>query len=155
MVSSPPGLLALHGVRVLGAPTVGQVASVYALDPALVAEHLLDAEAFGWVRQHDWFGTTTSSVTERGRLENERQLAAELDASGVRHQVVEAHRAFLPLNRRHSQACTRWQLSDHLDQRVDAAVVRDLRGIAGHLDGVCRQLTAALDRFRIHAPTDG
>lgn len=151
MVSSPE-LLVLHGVRVLGAPTVGDVAGVYALDPMVVAEYLLDAEAYGWARQHDWFGTTTWSLTDRGRTENERRLAAELDAAGVRTRVAAAHRAFLPLNRRHGQACTRWQLNDHLDPRVDTAVLRELRAIAHQLDTVCGELTGALDRFGIHAP---
>lgn len=152
MGPSSPELLALHAVRVLGAPTISEAASLYKLDPAFVTEHLLDAEASGWARQHDWFGTTSWSLTERGKLENEQQLASELDAAGVRHLVVAAHCGFLPLNRRHGRACTRWQLNAHLDGRVDAAVRRELRSIGGQLDIVCQQLTAALDRFRIHAP---
>lgn len=68
------GALVLHGVRVLGAPSVGDVARLYDLDPAMVTEHLLDAEAYGWARRHDWFGTTSWSLTERGKAENERRL---------------------------------------------------------------------------------
>lgn len=152
MVSSSSELLVLHGVRVLGAPTLGEVARVYGLDHAMVAEHLLDAEAYGWARRHDWFGTTTWSLTERGKAENERQLAVELAATDAREHVAAAHRSFLPLNRRHGQACTRWQLNNHLDERVDAAVLRELRAIAHDLDRVCLQLTGVLDRFGIHAP---
>lgn len=152
MVSSSAELLVLHGVRVLGAPSVADVAGVYDLDPAMVAEHLLDAEAYGWARRHDWFGTTSWSLTERGKAANERQLAAELDAVDGREDVAAGHRDFLPLNRRHGQACTRWQLNDHLDERVDAAVLRELSAIARDLDKLCRRLTGVLDRFGIHAP---
>ena len=152
MVSSSLELLVLHGVRVLGAPSLDEVARVYELDAAMVDEHLLDAEAYGWARRHDWFGTTSWSLTARGKAQNERQLAGELDAARAREHVADAHRTFLPLNRRHGQACTRWQLNNHLDQRVEAAVLRELRAIAHHLDKVCLQLTSALDRFGIHAP---
>ena len=152
MVSSCLELLVLHGVRVLGAPSVGDVARLYDLDPAMVTEHLLDAEAYGWARRQDWFGTTSWSLTERGKAENERQLSVELDATDARVQVAAAHHSFLPLNRRHGQTCTRWQLNNHLDERVDAAVLRELRAIAHDLDRVCLQLTGVLDRFGIHAP---
>ena len=152
MVSSSSELLVLHGVRVLGAPSAGDVARVYDLHPAMVVEHLLDAEAYGWARRYDWFGTTSWSLTERGKAKNERQLAVELDATDCREQVAAAHRSFLPLNRRHGQTCTRWQLNNHLDARVDAAVLRELRAIAHALDRVCRQLASVLDRFGIHAP---
>lgn len=152
MVSSSSELLVLHGLRVLGGPSVGDVARVYGLDPAMVTEQLLDAEAYGWARRHDWFGSTSWSLTDRGKAENERQLAAELDTANAREQVAACHRAFLPLNRRHGQACTRWQLNEHVDERVDAAVLRELRAIAHDLDRVCLHLTGALDRFGIHAP---
>lgn len=87
-----------------------------------------------------------------GEGENERQLAGELDAADARAHVAAAHRTFLSLNRRHGQTCTRWQLNHHLDERVDAAVLRELRAIAYDLDRLCLQLTSALDRFGIHAP---
>ncbi|HQL55854.1 MAG TPA: chorismate mutase, partial [Phycisphaerae bacterium] len=72
-------------------------------------EHLLDAQAYGWVRRHEFFGETWS-MTERGRAESERQLAAELDAVGGRAAVAEAHRLFLSLNGPHGVACTNWQV---------------------------------------------
>lgn len=149
---STPELLVLHGVRVLGAPSVASVADLFALDPSWVQENLLDAEASGWAKRYDWYGTTSWSLTERGKAENERQLARELDAVGGRDTVARWHRAFLPLNRRHGAACTRWQLNTHRDERVDAAVVRELGSIAHELGAVCAGLTGVLDRFRIHLP---
>lgn len=151
MTSSADDLLTLHGVRVLGAPTVDAVAALFDLKPSAVEEHLLDAEAYGWAHRYDWCGSVTWSLTENGKTENERQLAAELDALG-RRKVAAAHQAFLPLNRRHGQACTRWQLEAQLDDRVASAVLRELGSIAHRLDLVCASLTAVLPRFGVHAP---
>lgn len=136
----------LHGVRILGAPTVAAAAEVFALDPAFVREALLDAEARGWVSQFAFFGSTTWSLTEAGRVANEAQLAGELDAAGVRDVVVAAHAAFVPLNQRHGEACTRWQLrpmgdrlaaNDHLDRRWDATVVRELAEVGREFEALC------------------
>ncbi len=150
--ASPPTLLALHAVRVLGAPTVEAAAALYDLDPQATGEDLLDAQAVGWITKHDWFGTITWSLTSRGKDENERQLADELDKAGARTTVATAHQAFLPLNRRLGSACTRWQLNAHLDDRVNATVLRELTSIAKGVDGVCSTLSSALDRFSVHAP---
>lgn len=155
-------LLALHGVRVLGGPTLAQVAGLFSLPVPAVREALLDAEAYGWASRYHFFGSTTWSLTERGRVEDERLLAAELDAAGVREVVAGVHAAFLPLNRRHGATCTRWQLrptasdplaaNDHLDRRWDATVLRDLTGIARALEPLCVELGGALERFGVHWP---
>lgn len=73
------------------------------------------------------------SVADRGRAENERRLALELDASGARSTVVEVHSRFLPLNARFQEAVTRWQVrplpgdamatNDHTDFRWDDRVI--------------------------------
>lgn len=152
VTSSAPDLLVLHGVRVLGAPPPADVARLFGLGPAIVEEHLLDVEASGWARRYDWYGSVTWSLTERGKAENERQLAAELDAAGGRNVVAAAHQSFLPLNRRHGAACTRWQLNTHRDERVDAAVLRELGSISHELDRVCARLTGVLGRFGVHGP---
>lgn len=152
MTSSATDLLVLQGVRILGGPPAEQVAQLFDLSTDTVTEHLLDAEAYGWARRYEWYGAVSWSLTERGKTENERQLAAELDAGRVRDEVLGSHRAFLPLNRRHGEACTRWQLNNHIDDRVDAAVLRELQALARDLDRVCGDLTRALDRFSVHAP---
>ena len=154
--ASDPALLSLHGVRVLGAPSTAQVADRFGLRAAVVAEHLLDAQAYGWVRRHEFFGETWS-MTERGRAENERQLAAELDAVGGRAAVAEAHRLFLSLNGPHGVACTNWQLhpvpwdrtaaNDHTDPAWDIAVLVELERIDDLLQEVDALLAGVLDRF--------
>lgn len=149
---SSSALLVLHGVRVLGSPSVADVAELHDLDAAIVSDHLLDAEACGWAKRYDWYGTTSWALTERGKAEDERQLAAELDAVGGRRVVASVHQDFLPLNRRHGQACTRWQMNGHLDDRVDAAVLRELTSLAWGIDKLSGRLVGVLDRFAIHAP---
>jgi hypothetical protein len=158
--ASEPGLLVLHAVRVLGTADDAAVAARYGLDPALVREELLDAEAYGLVAWAEFAGVGGWSLTERGRAEDERRLAAELaadpaaDAAGVvRGVLVE----FDPLNGRVRQACTDWQLrpgpagrldiNDHTDPAWDDRVLGAL--LAG-VDGVrplLGRLAALLTRF--------
>lgn len=149
-------LLALHGVRVLGGPSVAAVAARFRLAPTDVREHLLDAQAYGWVNRHEHYGETWS-LTASGKAEDERRLGAELDAVGCRDVVTAAHRAFLPLNRRHGEACTRWQLrpqpwdalaaNDHTDLRWDHAVLTDLDGIDAGLNHGLEPVATELERF--------
>jgi hypothetical protein len=166
-VGEPSGteLLSLHGVRVLGSGTAERVAALYDLDADEVREYLLDAEAYGWVTRYDAgraLGPATLGITDRGRAENERQLAAELDRTGTGPAVREAHAAFLPLNRRLGEACTRWQIrpvpwdrmavNDHTDRRWDDAVIDELVVIGRRLTAVVDLLTAVLTRFGVHVP---
>jgi hypothetical protein len=157
---SAPELLALHGIRVLGAATAGEVAARYRLDADDVQEHLLDCEARGWVRTYAFAGRTTWSITDSGRKENERQLSAELDAAGAREIAAEAHAAFLPLNRRLGTACTQWQIrptpwdplaaNDHTDWRWDERILKTLASLGTALDRACAPLVQALPRFDGH-----
>ena len=153
---SDPALLSLHGVRVLGGPSRAAVAERFGLPVAMVAEHLLDAQAYGFVTRHDYFGETWS-LTERGKAENERQLAGELDALGARPTVIDAHRRFIALNGPHGVACTNWQLrplpgarnavNDHSDPRWDLNVLVELERIDELLDEVEFLLAGVLRRF--------
>jgi hypothetical protein len=158
---SSPDLLALHGVRVLGSTGIEQLARRFRLDHAEAREALLDAQAFGWVTRYDFLGDITWALTDAGRAQEERLLAAELDATGTRDVVVHAHSDFLPLNRLHGQACTNWQLrptmwdpsgrNDHSDLRWDAGVLDDLERAGAGLATICSRLTAVLARFDGHA----
>ncbi len=157
---SAPRLLSLHGVRILGFAPTRSVAARYRLDAGEVEEHLLDAEAVGWVARSTFAGSSGWSITDAGRRENERQLAAELDAAGARQVAVEAHAAFLPLNRRFGTACTKWQIrpvawdrmafNDHTDWGWDESVLRSLSSLGAALDRVCAPLARALPRFDGH-----
>lgn len=153
--------LALHGVRVLGFPSAARIAGRYGLDPHATGESLLDFEARGWVRQLSFAGSSGWSMTDAGRLENERRLAIELDQAGARDVVVEVHAEFLPLNSRLGRACTDWQIrptaadplafNDHSDRRWDSQVLRELADLEKAISGLCRQLAAGLRRFGAYA----
>ncbi len=84
--------LALHGARVLGFARASRIAGRYGLDPGIVQELLLDHEARGWARQMSFAGSSGWSLTDAGRSENERRLAAELSQAGGRDTVADAHR---------------------------------------------------------------
>jgi hypothetical protein len=155
--TSTPEDLALHGVRVSGFATAARVASRYGLDPDTVEELLLDDEAVGWVRRSSFVGSPGWSMTDAGRGENERRLAAELDLAGARDVVTAAHAAFLPLNRRFGVACTDWQvrpsrldplaLNDHTDPRWDDRVLDTLAGLHRSFRELTDRLAASLTRF--------
>ncbi|HEX8005452.1 MAG TPA: transcriptional regulator [Trebonia sp.] len=154
---SAPGDLALHGVRELGFATASRVADRYGLGASTAAEYLLDFEARGWVSQHSFAGTSGWAVTDDGRAENERRLAAELDKAGGRDIVTAAHATFVPLNRRLGTACTNWQvrptradpmaLNDHADWRWDERVLRTLAFLNTSFRQLCDQLADCLERF--------
>jgi hypothetical protein len=65
---------------------------------------LLDFEARGWVRHLGFAGDSGWFLTDAGRAENERRLAAELGRAGVRDTAARAHATFAPLNRRFGTA---------------------------------------------------
>lgn len=154
---SAPDDLALHGVRVLGFTTASRVADRFGLDAGTTEEYLLDFEAVGWVRRDSFAGSSGWSMTDSGRAENERRLAAELGRSGVRGVVADVHARFVPLNREFGAACTDWQvhptradpiaLNDHADWRWDERVLRRFAALDSSFGQLCDQLTGCLERF--------
>lgn len=156
-VSSAPGLLVLHAVRLLGFADEGRVAARFGLDRGDASEFLEDFEAFGWVQRSRFAGTGGWSLTDAGRARGSAQLAAELDAAGARPVVAAARDAFEPLNARFLDAVTRWQLhpmpgdqlaaNDHSDPHWDDRVIADLVGLGAGLERVSAPLAAALGRF--------
>ncbi|MGW4641021.1 transcriptional regulator [Sphaerisporangium sp. NPDC004334] len=155
---SAPDLLVLHSVRVTGFADTPVIARRYGLDPAETEETLRDAEAYGWVQHTAFAGTAGWSLTERGKAENERRLAAELAHAGGAEEVREVYRAFLPLNALLLQACTDWQLrptagdrlaaNDHSDHAWDARVLRELGDIGRALTPLAYRLSRVLVRFQ-------
>ncbi len=153
---SAPELLALHGVRVLGGPSVAAIAERFGMPAAEVREHLLDAQAFGWVTRYDYFGETWS-LTERGRQVGEQKLADELVATGTLDLVRRVHQDFLPLNVRHGIASTNWQLrptrwdprafNDHTDPVWDHEVLTEFEAIDAGFNALVGPLAEALQRF--------
>ncbi|MEV0381070.1 transcriptional regulator [Nonomuraea sp. NPDC050643] len=155
---SAPDLLVLHAVRITGFADTPAIAHRYELDAAMTQEALLDAEARGWVGHSAFAGAGGWSLTESGRAENERLLAAELADAGGADEVRDVYRAFLPLNALLQRACTDWQLrpaagdrlatNDHSDPAWDAAVLDGLAGIDRALTPLAERLGSVLARFR-------
>ena len=151
-------LLVLHAVRILGFADHILVARRFGLDSEETAEKLGDAEAYGWVAHAGFAGLEGWSLTEAGRVENERLLAAELASVNGANDVREIYREFLPLNTRLQQACTDWQLrpvpgdrlapNDHTDTAWDARVLEELAGIEHALASIVARLGEVLNRFR-------
>ncbi|MFE7404701.1 transcriptional regulator [Isoptericola sp. NPDC057559] len=161
---SDPELLVLHAVRVRGAADDAAVADRAGLAPDVARELLLDLEALGCLTWSEFAGTGAWSLTERGRAEGERRLAAELaaDPTGRAAAVVRAALpTFDPLNARLLQACTDWQLrpaaggrldlNDHRDAAWDARVLDELGAVAAEARPLLAGLAAELDRFSGYA----
>ena len=145
---TPPDLRVLHAVRTTGYADTRRIADRAGLPTAEASEHLLDLQARGWVTRYaagdGW------SLTEAGKAEGERAVAAELDAAGARDAVEDVHRDFLPLNDAVAGACTAWQLGELGlgDGPADLAATRaDLAGPAAALAGLEDRLTRHLARF--------
>jgi hypothetical protein len=158
-VTPPDGLLVLHAVRLKGMADNDTVARRFALDPVKTEEMLLDAEAYGWVTWAEFAGVGGWSLTERGRVENERLLARELDEVDRNRSFLQrVHHDFLPLNARLRTACTDWQVrprpgaalakNDHDDAAWDGRVLAELAVLAKELVPLVGELTAMLERFR-------
>jgi len=155
--ASDPEDLVLHGPRVLGFAPATRIARRYGLDPEPVGELLLDHEARGWVQHSSFAGSSGWSVTDRGRIEDERRMATELDRAEARQVVAEVHAEFVGLNRRFAKACTDWQIrpsnlnpmafNDHTDWPWDERVLRTLTSLDRSLAALCEQLTSRLARF--------
>ena len=154
---SSPELLVLHALRVKGMADAAVVAERFDLDPEVVDELLLDYEAFGWTSRVRFADIQGWALTPRGRAEDERRLAAELEQTGMRSEIVAAHDAFVVQNSRFLAAITNWQIrpqpadrlaaNDHSDPRWDERVLNDLGHLYTELQPISEQLTSALHRF--------
>lgn len=154
---TPPDLLVLHGVRLLGHASVERVAARFELAPGPVGELLEDHRALGLVTWSAFGDSEGWSLTERGRLEDERRLAAELEASGRRDLARRTYLDFLDLNARLLRAVTDWQTrpvagdpfaaNDHHDLRWDRRVLATLGELGSLLRPTMTPLAQALPRF--------
>lgn len=156
-LASPPELLVLHAVRIQGMTDIGRIRRRFGLTAELVDELLQDDEARGWVQRVAFRDHAGWSLTPSGRVEDERRVAAELDASGGRAELERAHRDFAPLNAAFLTAMTNWQLrpapgdrlaqNDHSDWRWDERVLDTLAGLQRRVRPVTDRASAVLERF--------
>lgn len=157
--TSAVDLLVLHAVRLRGMADNRAVAQRFGLDREVADELLLDQQAYGWLTFAEFAGVGGWSLTDRGRAENERRLAAELSAVAGGDAAVRAvHDRFLPLNERLLRACTDWQIrpapgapmaaNDHRDPGWDGRVLAELAELSDGLSPLVDELTGVLERFR-------
>lgn len=154
---SPPPLLVLHTVRLLGLADSAAIAERGAVDRDHTAEILADAQRHGWVQYTSFAGLEGWSLTEEGRAENERQLAQERASADPGDEIVAVYRDFLPLNARLVRACTDWQVkptgedrlapNDHADPDWDARILDELAALSTALAPLVERLTGVLARF--------
>ncbi|MFF3335735.1 transcriptional regulator [Streptomyces sp. NPDC002888] len=155
--ASSSDLLVLHAVRVTGVANDAAVSQRTGIAQDTVCELLPDFAAYGWVTHVAFGGTSGWTLTERGRDEDTRKLAEELDEADAQVAVEQAHKAFEILNGRLVQACTDWQLrategdrlasNDHSDPAWDARVLNELTVIGGELTQLIGGPADALARF--------
>lgn len=159
--ASDPTTLTLHAVRLLGFADTGGVARRFHQAEQATHERLLDAEALGLVTRSRFADQAGWSLTDRGRVEDERRLADELEGAGLRPMATDVHARFVPLNARLQDAATRWQVrpthndplagNDHTDHRWDDRVIESLRSVGHGLRPLDAELASALDRFAGYA----
>jgi hypothetical protein len=148
--TSSADLLVLHAVRTLGYGDTPAVAARVVMNEAHASEHLLDAQAHGWVTWSAFGSDGGWSLTDAGKSHNERSLAAELHATGAKSAVEAVYRDFLPLNDLVTKACTDVQLAEMalIDNRASRDTVRTTLTHAGAaLVTIQARLTQHLDRF--------
>jgi hypothetical protein len=152
---SEPPLLVLNTLRLKGFVDADVVAAACRMPETTVATVLEQLAADGHVVHRDgrirgW------RLTDAGRAEGERRLAAELDAVGCRPVVEQAYQRFLESNVPFLECCTRWQLrdvdgafdtNDHADGRYDAEVLADLDRLDDEVQAICSDLASVLARF--------
>ena len=155
--NSTPELLILHAVRLLGFASSDAIAARAETSVTDVARLLDEADGHGWVQHLAFADLDGWSLTDSGRAENERQLAAERRLADPENTIATVYRDFLPLNARLVRAVTEWQINptnddqfapnDHSDPAWDARVLDELTRLGTELTPLEQRLTDVLTRF--------
>lgn len=99
----------LHALRCIGAVGSAGVADAAGVSESDAESELIDLAVDGLVTfERGAFGGWR--ITALGKATDDKTMADELDASGVRAAVEAAYRGFLELNPELLDLCTAWQL---------------------------------------------
>lgn len=149
-------VIVLHALRCMGAVSLERLPAATHLTSDEVESILIDLAVDGLViRTPPPFGGWC--LTEAGRAEDARRIAAELAAARAESAIDEVFDEFMILNPKALELCTDWQLrtlggkrvlNNHDDPRYDDAVLRRLSMLNTQIQPLCEDLTAALARFR-------
>jgi len=154
---SDPRLLILLGLRLKGFASAEAVTEVTGVDPGVVTAELEHATRDELVMYRDGAQVSGFALTPAGRAHGEQLLAAELDDTGARQEVLGAYQRFLELNQVMLQLCTDWQvrhvegeqvLNDHSDGHYDSEVLARLVALDDELGSVLGALTGVLNRYQ-------
>lgn len=154
---SDPRLLLLHAVRLLGFADTAVIAANAGITVGAAADLLREAERLGRVQHVSFADLAGWSLTDTGKMENERQLATERASADPERQITATYRDFLPLNARLLRAVTDWQISptdtdafapnDHSDGDRDAHILAELTELSAALMPLVDRLSGVLARF--------
>lgn len=154
---SPSDLLILHAVRLLGYANTTDVADRARTGPDETLRVLRQAERENWVQHFEFADLGGWSLTDPGKLENERQLAVERDSADPTNRIAAVHRDFIPLNARLLRAVTDWQIrptdddrfapNNHVDTTWDRRILAELATLDNALPALIARLTGVLARF--------
>ncbi|MBW3574405.1 MAG: transcriptional regulator [Actinobacteria bacterium] len=156
---SDPAFLVLHAVRLKGAADSDALARATGIDPVDV-ERVLGALAEQGRVEHRHTAPVGWRLLPEGAAVHATWLADELEVSGARKAVEEAHRRFLELNPELLSACTAWQrrlvegapvANDHTDAAYDQQVVARLVAVHHRITPVLDELADHLARFGSYA----
>jgi hypothetical protein len=139
----------LHALRCAGFVDLARVAEASGLAEPEVESHLIDLAVDGLVtRTPGDFGGW--GLTEAGRAEDAKRIAAELDAAGCRAAVTAAYQRFMVLNPELLDLCSAWLLRTVDDAAFAARVLDRFADLDRRAGVVLTDLSAALPRFHRH-----
>jgi hypothetical protein len=148
--------LVLHGVRLKGFSEPAAIAAAVGLDEVTVSEHLAKLQIDELVLRRD--GRLSGwTLTQAGRVEQQRLATADLAASGALEAIRAAYERFLAMNADFKVLCTDWQVRDgeiydHADAAYNAGIVARLRAMHEGLVELLRDLTGRVDRYAPYEP---
>lgn len=142
--------LVLHALKVKGVASEAALSEVTGLpEEAVLAEveQLIEAELVR--RRKGRLGGL--ALLEGGKAAHAELLPADVD-DATRSALAPVYEAFLPLNGRFKDLCTRWQLrgaepNDHTDVEYDAGVVAELTALHAEAQVFLGPAGEALARF--------
>ncbi|NKY60087.1 hypothetical protein [Nocardia flavorosea] len=162
---SAPELLILHAVRLLGFAGSAAIAARFDTSHEETLRLLRAADRNGWVQHSAFFDVDGWSLTEAGKAENERHLAAERSSADPEGVIPAVHRDFLPLNARLLRAVTDWQIApaeagrfapnDRTDSARDQRILDELAAVGAALAPLEERLSRVLARFDGYAARYG
>lgn len=153
-------LVVLQALRCIGHSGPGRVATASGLGDELTGVLLQRLRGQGHVSLEDGpFGGW--SLTLPGRSRVEALVEEELEAGGTGSDVLDAYRAFLPLNRRVMEVFHAWQMqdiagsrviNDHTDPVYDDEVLTRLLAIDEEAQDLLAPLAGKISRFSTYGP---